>query len=116
MKKIILLLLFFGLAAAVFAQNYSEVEQQINRSIQANAAEFERLMSLMTDTINERELAQLVRAFHNRQNQIRTVQQEIEELIKRPVAKHVIDAKFTQLQDLMRAEQRLLERLNNLRN
>ena len=116
MKKIIMLFMLFGLASAAFAQNYSEVEQQINRSIQANAAEFERLTTLLRDTTNERQLGQLVAAFTSRQNQIRSVQREIEELIKRPAARQVIDSKFGQLQDLMKAEQRLLERLNNLRN
>ena len=116
MKRIILLFLLFGLATAAFAQNYGEVEQQINRSIQSNATEFDRLVALLENTTNERELAQLVNAFHNRQSQIRETQREIEEMINRPAARRLIDTKLAQLQDLMRSEQRLLERLNNLRN
>ena len=116
MKNIILFILFFGLTAAVFAQNYSEVEQQINQSIQLNEAEFNRLMALLNDTTNERELAQLVRAFLGRQNEIRSLQQEIEEMINRPASRQAIDVKIARLQELMRAEQQYLVRLNHLRN
>jgi len=115
MKKIIFLFLLLGSAAVLFAQDYSGVEQQINQSIRANAVEFERLMSLLRDTTNERELAQLVSAFNNRRNEIKTLQAEIEEMINRPATKQSIDAKMTRLQELMRAEEGFLVRLNNLR-
>ncbi|MDR0463593.1 MAG: hypothetical protein LBG94_00590 [Treponema sp.] len=116
MKKYVILLLLLGLAAAAFAQNYSEVEQQINQSIQANAAEFDRLMALLTRTTNERELAQLVRSFNSRQTEIKTLQREIDEMINRPATRQAIDVKMSRLQDLMNAEKRFLTRLNELRN
>jgi len=117
MKKIVFLsLLLLGLAAAAFAQNYNEAEQQINQSIQANATEFERLMSLLNRTTNERELAQLVKSFNSRQNEIKALQREIEEMINRPATRQSIDVKMSRLQELMSAEQRFLTRLNELRN
>ncbi|MCL2214125.1 MAG: hypothetical protein FWC06_02835 [Treponema sp.] len=116
MKNIILLILLLGLTAMLFAQNYSGVEQQINQSIQANAAEFNRLMALLNDTTNERDLAQLVRSFNSRQNEIKALQMEIEEMINRPATRQSISAKMTHLQDLMKAEERFLVRLNELRN
>ena len=116
MKKIILLFLLFGLATAVFAQNYSEAEQQINQAIRENTTEFERLRGLLNNTFNERQLNSLVNAFNSRQNQIRATQREIERLIKLPAARQVIDHQFEQLQNLMKAQERQLERLNSLRN
>jgi len=116
MKKIILLLLLSGLATAAFAQNYSAVEQQINQSVQANAAEFSRLSNLLKDTMNQRDLDNLVKAFNARQVEIKVLQEEIEEMISRPATKQAIEVKFNRLQESMRAEQRFIERLNNLRN
>ena len=116
MKKIIFLFLIAGLTAAAFAQDYSGVEQRINQSIQANAAEFERLIALLNNTTNERELAQLVRSFTSRQNEIKALQQEIEEMINRPATRQVIDERIARLQELMRIEERFLVRLNELRN
>ncbi|MCL2208904.1 MAG: hypothetical protein FWB89_01945 [Treponema sp.] len=116
MKKFFLLILLTGLSTAVFAQNYSAAEQQINQSIQANSAEFNRLAALLKDTTNERELEKLMKSFHARQIEMKFLQDDIEELIRQPATKQAINAQFSRLQDLMKAEQRSLAKLNEIRN
>jgi len=109
MKKIIFLsLVLLCAAAAVFAQNTSQVESQLNQLIQQNDAEYQRLLDLRNSVSGDDWLSELQRTINIRQEQIAALQQQIETFINDRASASLVSTKFRELEVLMRSHNRYL--------
>ena len=110
MKRIIFMfLVLLCAAAAVFAQNTSQVESQLNQLIQQNDAEYQRLLDLRNSVGNEDWLNELQRNINVRQEQITALQQQLETWINGRASASLISTKIRELEVLMRSHGRYLK-------
>ena len=109
---VVLLMLVIGVS---YAQTVSDVETQINQSIQRNQTEYERLLSLQQDAFNNRQIALLQRQHNALRSEIATIQREIETLINRGANKETISNRMRALSEKMIEEERMLRRIDALK-
>ena len=95
-------------AATVFAQNTSQLENQLNQLIQQNDAEYQRLLNLRNTVGSEDWLNEMQRAVSLRQEQIAALQKQIETWINNRASANLISTKIRELEVLMRSHSRYL--------
>ena len=115
MKKVFIILIMLFLSGIVFAQTISEVESQINQSIQRNQSEYQRLLDLQQSNFNNRQIVLLQRQHATLRTEIAVLQQEIQRLINQPASRENINNQMTRLRELMREEERMKVRLDALK-
>jgi len=116
LKKLFTLFFILFMVNIGFAQTLSEVESQINQSIQTNQNEYQRLLDLQKSSFNDRQVVLLQRQHSALRSQIRILQQDIEKWIKQPSHPDFINDQMTRLRELMREEERMKARIDALKN
>jgi len=104
------------IAGVSYSQTLSEVETQINQSIQRNNSEYERLLQLQQDAFNNRQIALLQRQHNALRQEIVTIQRDVQTLISRTANRETIDNRMRHLQEKMREEERMLRRIEALKS
>ena len=109
MKRIIFMfLVLLCTAVAVFAQNTSQLENQLNQLIQQNDAEYQRLLNLRKTASSDDWLNELQRTVSAQQEQISALQKQIETWISDRASASLISTKLRELEVLMRSHSRYL--------